>query len=116
MSEGKKEITNIVERLDLLEGKFGITLSGIYATCEPSEYEEGQYEVHVNYDISSPNGEGLAHDTVWINANTYNASGQLLGNHQHLLRKSKFMGFESASHEFVIDQIPQKIRLFPSVA
>ncbi len=112
----RNEISGIVDRLELLEEKFGVTLSGIYATCGPSEYQEGRYELQINYDISSTNGEGMTHELVWINANAYNALGQLLGNQQHLLQKSKFMGFESASVELIIDQIPQNIRLFPSVA
>jgi len=33
MSDGRKEITNIIERLELLEEKFGIALSGVYACC-----------------------------------------------------------------------------------
>lgn len=111
----KNEITGIVERLELLEEKLGLTLSGIYATCEPSAYKEGQYEVHVNYDISSTHGDGLTNH-LYINTNAYNAAGQLLGNSQIFLNKSDFSGFQSATEELDIDQLPQKIRIFPSVA
>ena len=38
----KKDITEKVERLEAIEGKFGITLGGIY--CEYEKNDDNQYD------------------------------------------------------------------------
>ena len=111
--EMKQEITGIVERLELMEEKFGISIEGLYATCEKQTWRViHNYEIKLNFDVAGT-GADLQH-SFFIRANAYNAQGQLLGTQTAFIHKEKFMGFESETIQFEIDQPPTKLRLFPS--
>ena len=115
-SAAKKEITEIIERLELLEEKFGISISGIYASCEETPWNKptGDYRVIVNFDISSLNGDALAR-SLHICASAYNSAGQLLSKQQSHIDKDDFAGFASIDITLYLDQMPERIRLFPTV-
>ena len=115
-SAAKKEITEIIERLELLEEKFGIAISGIYASCEETPWNRptGDYRVIVNFDISSLNGDALAR-SLHICASAYNSAGQLLSKQQSHIDKDDFAGFASIDITLYLDQMPERIRLFPTV-
>lgn len=110
----KQEITNIIERLELLEEKFGIALSGVYATCEPRTWSTPlEYGVTINCDVSSASGGGLARNFN-VRASAYNAAGQMIGTTSSYISKDNFIGFESISMTLYLDQPPEKVRLFPA--
>lgn len=111
---GKSEITNIVERLELLEDKFGIVISGLYASCDSRPYNiPPDHVVIINFDINSLAGGELERN-LQINASAYNTAGQLLSTDNVFIIKN-FIGFESKKISFMsLDQAPTKIRLFPS--
>ena len=115
-SAAKKEITKIIERLELLEEKFGIAISGIYASCEETPWNRptGDYRVIVNFDISSLNGDALAR-SLHICASAYNSAGQLLSKQESHIDKDDFAGFASIDITLYLDQMPERIRLFPTV-
>ena len=114
-SAAKKEITKIIERLELLEEKFGIAISGIYASCEETPWNRptGDYRVIVNFDISSLNGDALAR-SLHICASAYNSAGQLLSKQESHIDKDDFAGFASIDITLYLDQMPERIRLFPT--
>ena len=110
----KLEITNIVERLELLEEKFGIAISALYASCYYQSYGSPPYhEVTINFDVTSLSGRGLER-SFNISASAYNAAGQLLGTSSTYINNEEFMGFCPGSILCHLDQVPAKIRLFPS--
>lgn len=108
MGKEKKEITKIIERFDLLEEKFGITISGLYATCD---HEPDEYRIQINFDVTSLSGGKLGH-SLRINASAYNSAGQLLG--KGTVSTYDLHGFSSESISLDIDQEPVRIRLFPT--
>ncbi len=108
-----REITSLIERLELLEEKFGIVISGMYATCDLDRYgSPPKHTLSINFDVTSLRG-GKLNSTCKVNANAYNAAGQLLATVPSYI-KSDFMGFGSMSISAGLDQVPAKIRLFPS--
>jgi hypothetical protein len=110
----KSEITNLIERLELLEEKFGIALSGIYATCEPRTWATPvEYGVTINCDVSSSSGGELARNFN-VRVSAYNAAGQMIGTTSSYISKDNFVGFESISMTLYLDQPPEKVRLFPA--
>lgn len=113
-SPTKQEITKNVERLELLEEKFGITLSGLYASCEARTWDAPvSYGLTINFDVASPTGAELGR-SFSIRASAYNSAGQLLGTESAGIYKDDFLGFASMSITLYVDQAPEKIRLFPA--
>jgi hypothetical protein len=113
MIEGINEITGIVERLELLEEKFGITISALYAKYEFKKLYPNSFDTCINFDVTSLNGDKLRRN-VFIKASVYNSTGQLLRTAYTLLKAENFIGFSSVSLTLFCDQEPVKIRLFPS--
>lgn len=111
MNKGKKEITEIVERLELLEEKFGVAISGLYAICEPRDWTP--YLVTINFDLASLSG-GKLERSFAVYANAYNSAGQLLNMSRPCIDANDFMGLQSFSLCLEVDQVPEKIRLYPA--
>jgi ankyrin repeat protein len=112
-SPTKQEITKIIERLELLEEKFGIAISGLYAN-----YETGNpafpHIVKINFDLSSLSGGKLERSFKML-ASAYNSAGQLLQTESIRIDADDFMGFSPVSITlYHLDQAPEKIRLFPA--
>ena len=114
----KKEITHLVERFELLEKKFGIAMSGLYATCKPEfaicddeldEMQPPRYRILINFDVTSLSEFQL--EKIAVNAAAYNSADQLLGEYISICGHQCF---SSESMQFLLDQKPAKIRLYPS--
>lgn len=111
-ASGKRDITNCVERLELLEDQFGIAISGLYASCKFEEY--GPYHaLKINFDVTSLSGSTLK-SSLKLNASAYNEAGQLLDTTSSYIHMRDFLGFGSISIEVHLDQEPAKIRLSPA--
>lgn len=114
----KEEITYLVERFELLEEKFGIAISGLYATCKPEfaicdnelDEEPPRYRIEINFDVTSLSEFQL--EKIAVNANAYNSADQLLGEY---IAICGHQCFSSESMQFLLDQKPVKIRLYPSI-
>lgn len=110
----KQDITTMVERLELLEEKRGIEISGVYATCcDRPNAMPPDYDVMINFDVTSLNG-GQLEANFQVQASAYNAAGQLLATAYAFIYSDKFMGFGSWSEHLYLDQAPKRIRLFPT--
>lgn len=105
----EREITKHVERFDLIEGKFGISIENIYASVQAAS--ENEFFVCVNFDILS-GGDSLRQD-FQIHATAYNKEGQAIGMEATFIRPVDFFGFDSKSIIFTVSQPVEKIRLFP---
>ena len=116
MSGDKKEITKIIERFELLEEKFGIAISGLYATSEPARCVDRVIcYIKINFDLTSLSGDKLERD-FWVKASAYNSTGQLLETRSERIRANDFMGFSPVSITlYDLDHAPEKIQLFLSV-
>lgn len=114
LNPGKQEITSLIERLELLEEKFGIAISGLYASHNDlSNGTRSCHHVTINFDVSSLSGGKLSQG-LKINASVYNAAGQLLGITPAYIHSDRFLGFDSMSILATLEQEPAKIRLSPS--
>ena len=111
--ETKYEITGIVERLELMEEKFGISIDGLYATCEKQTWNNAEsFQLTLNFDVTATTGDidrGFS-----IRANAYNTQGQLIGTQTAFIDVRQFMGFESKTIQLDVDHSPTKLRLFPT--
>lgn len=116
MSRNRIEITKIIERLELLEDKRGIIISGLYATSEPANRLSDDLEVwwiKINFDVTTTSWDKLERD-VWVTASAYNSEGLLLEKRSAGIYADRFMGITSVSIGFSLEQLPEKIRLYPS--
>lgn len=110
----KSEITEIVERLELLEEKLGISLNGLYASIEPRAWASPpDFGLCINFDVLSTGGESLS-ESFYIRATAYNEAGQVVGKDDVFIHNVDFSGFDSKSINMVAAQRPVKIRLFPA--
>lgn len=110
-NDNEIEITSNVERLELIEEKLGINITGIYAFFKT--LDGGRFYIGVNFDVSSSNGEPLK-QSISIRATAYNEIGQAIGMSSTSVNNDDFLGFDSKSIIFLTDQPPEKIRLFPT--
>lgn len=111
--EVKREITDLVDRLELLEDKCGIRLDGVYAVCSGMVLDgKEEYSVEVNCDIVGTGAELERSFNLRLNA--YNSAGQLLKTDTIFIHKGDFSGFQSCSIRLYCDQFPHRLRLFPS--
>lgn len=109
----RDEVTTIVERLELLEEKFGIALSALYASYVYRPQNETPHFVTINFDVTSTSG-GKLEQSLYVRASAYNEAGQMLETSPAYIDSEEFMGFSSYSIHLFLDQPPTKIRLFPS--
>lgn len=110
----KSEVTSIIERLELLEEKLGISLSGLYASIEQRAWANpSDFGLCINFDVLSTGGEPL-HESFYIRAAAYNEAGQVIGKDDVFIHNADFSGFDSKSINMVAAQRPVKIRLFPA--
>lgn len=109
----KFEVTGLVERLELLEEKIGVRFEGIYAVCEKRESEcSTEYSILVNFDIvATDSALGFSFKP---RLNAYNAEGQLLSTETDFINKDSFLGIQSCKIRVACNQIPSRMRLFPS--
>lgn len=107
-NEASIELTNRVERMELLEDRFGIQLQAMYAVFTKDEYYS---EVRVNFDVMAPNG-GIKKD-LEVHVSAYNTNGQLIGTTCTYIDEDDFVGFESCSERIDCNEPPAKIRVFP---
>jgi len=107
------EITNLVERLEVLEEKCGIAISALYASYVITDYSKTK--IIINFDLTSLSGGSLKRN-VYMRAGAYNSAGQLLGTaSSYRIYSNTFLGFKSQSITIDdLDKVPEKIRLHPT--
>lgn len=110
----KMEITSIIERLELLEEKMGVSISGLYASMELRDWANPpDFLLRLNFDITT-SGETPLEDSFYLRAAAYNEAGQAVGRGDAYVYHKEFLGFDSKTIEMTADQVPAKIRLFPA--
>ena len=109
----RSEITSIVEQLEVMEAKLGISLSSIYASLEKNTWKTPpDYEIKIQFDIMNSMDAELQ-DSIRIKAVAYNEAGQSVGQDDVIIIKDDFLGFDSKTISLTADQAPSRIRLFP---
>lgn len=115
---GNSELTHLVERFEVLEEDFGVSLEGIYFTWG-KDYQN-RYQVNFNFDVVATNRDRIneimasnLNQGFSIQVNFYNQNGQLIASEKDQIYQDSFPGFCSVSSQKTMDQIPNRIRLFP---
>ena len=83
----REDMTSFIERLPIVEQRFGVSLAGLYA------YGDGEY-IYVNGELRS---ERTLDADLEVVANLYDAGGRMLGAMEHIVSVFNFIGFDSFS-------------------
>ncbi len=112
MANKKEQIENI-ERLEIMEEKFGITIEGLNAQI--SFYEDSDYmpDVEIYGEIHAVNGTGID-DDIEIVATAFDRDGKVIGTTTDYIEKEDFFALQSL--DITISDVsskPAKIRVYP---
>ncbi|WP_407726532.1 hypothetical protein ACJEDT_18195 [Rhodococcoides fascians] len=102
------EVTDRVERMDALEDRLGISLEGLYAI----HVKGYRNHVKVNFDVISPSGK--VDNSLKVIISIYNSKSQQIGTTYAHIDDDDFVGIESCSETIDCDDIPTKIRVYPT--
>lgn len=107
-------ITDLIERFELLEDKFQIRIEGVYGVVsEYSSLSSKEYSVEVNFDVIG-SADAFAEDGgLYFIFNAYNTSGQLIATNTRLINSDKFIGIESVKIRLDCLEKPTRFRLYP---
>lgn len=106
------EITDLVERLELVEEKLGIRFDGMCARARKRiENSPPDYVVEVNFDVVGiePQLKQSFHPVL----SAYNSNGQLINTCDTFIRDDKFIGIASCKLILECHQEPIRLRLYP---
>ncbi|MDD2743945.1 MAG: ankyrin repeat domain-containing protein [Rhodocyclaceae bacterium] len=111
---GKIDVTESIQRFEVLEEKFGINLSALYAVIEHRTWlNPPEFQIWINFDLTA-NSEGPLKDSFYLKATAYNDAGQSIGVASTFIYSEDFLGFDSREILLSTQQRPAKIRLFPT--
>lgn len=102
------EIENI-ERLEIMEEKFGVSIEGAFAEFE--FVNESGY-LRVNGEIQATNGITIENDIV-VAITAYSGSGKVILSTSCCFYAEDFFGLDSFSTFDTIIEKPVKIRIYP---
>ncbi len=100
------EIDNI-ERLEMMEEKFGISINGVFA-----EFDNENSILEVKGEIQATNGTAID-DDIELQVSAYNSSGKVILSTSHPFCAEDFFGIDSFSTYNNIIEKPAKIRIYP---
>jgi hypothetical protein len=109
---GYKEITNIVERMEVLEDRAGIRIQGIMATVETEANDDGEFCVTLMAEMVASGNIPLGHH-VAIDFNAYNAKGQVCGTSFAFILNDQFIGIGTLNETIHCKSYPTKIKIIP---
>ena len=106
------EITNLVERLELIEEKLGIRFDGLCARARKKlENSPPDYVVEVTFDVVGIEPELKQSFKPTLSA--YNNNDQLINTAETFINNEKFIGIQSCKISFDCHQHPVRLRLYP---
>lgn len=112
MTKKKEQIENL-ERLEIMEEKFGVVLQGLNA--EMSYFDDDEYMPNLNIygEIHAANGTGIDQD-IEIMVTAFDQDGKVIGNSSECIEKDDFFVLQAI--DIMISDIsskPAKIRIYP---
>lgn len=104
----KRDITNLIERLEAFEDRLGVTLEGLFASID----EDTEW-IDLNGEIHPREGTELSEDVELI-ATAYDSAGRVVETSSDYFDAESFFGFEVFSFTLRVDGIqPAKVRIYP---
>jgi hypothetical protein len=109
---GYKEITNTVERMEVLEDRAGIRIQGIMATVETEANDDGEFCVTLMAEMVASGNIPLGHH-VTIDFNAYNEKGQVCGTSSAFIQDDQFIGIGTLNEYIQCKSFPVKLKIIP---
>ncbi len=106
-----KEITQNVERMELLEERLGVRLQGLMATVD-DEVVGSEHKLKIAGEIYSASGGSLDSD-VMVDIVAQNEKGQVVGMLSLFINRDKFVGYEAFSDSIYCKAFPTRIKIVP---
>lgn len=108
-----KDITSIIERLELIEEKLGVRFEGIYGVQVKRGWENPvDFLVEVNFDVIGT--EDTLKRSFKPTLSAYNSAGQLLNTNTSFINNDRFIGIESIKIQLLCAEAPARLRLYPA--
>jgi hypothetical protein len=108
---GKEEIINI-ERLEMMEEKFGVSIDGAYAEFEENDVDS-RY-ITITGEIQAVSGSTID-ESIDVIFTAYNAEGKVIATGSRYFPADEFFGLSPFEFcESVIEK-PTKIRIYPKL-
>lgn len=106
---GKEEVENI-ERLEMMEERFGVSIEGVFAEYETLDC--GSNYLYVRGEIQAVNGTKLE-KSLFVVITAYNAKGQVIATESNYFSADDFFGLSPIDICADIIEKPVKIRIYP---
>ena len=110
----KEQIENL-ERLEIMEDKFGIYIEGLYA--EITQWEDVELpDLAIYGEVHASNGTGI-NENICIVATAFNKEGKVIGAGEAHIYQEDFFAIEPLTIfiNYIIEK-PSKIRIYPKKA
>jgi len=105
----KKDISEKVEKMESIEKKLGIKISGIY--CE-MEFEDNEYKVSLSAEVTAE--DDALENSIEIKMAVYDEKNRVVAEESTTLYEDDFSGFDTLNLSvYNLIQKPEKIKIFP---
>ena len=115
--ESYEKLVQNIERLEIMEGKYGVSFVGLNAMYDTNNSINGIpcANVEVYGEIHSINGAGIL-ESIDVIATAYDSTGKVLGTGSERITADKFFVLCPIKFHFkIIDfQEPSKLRIYPA--
>jgi len=109
----KKEYIENIERLEIMEEKFGIILEGLNAQMSFYEDDDTMSDVEIYGEIHAANGSTIDND-IEIVATAFDEDGKVIGTGTEYIEQEDFFALQALSTTISnIISRPVKIRVYP---
>lgn len=117
MSSMRKDITANIERLEMVENRLGVTLSGLSAFFYRYDHDDGDSAMGVQaYGEVYAKLESDSRCWIMVYIEAYDNAGELVGRDHVQIRADEFFGFATFDAELKLftDKV-SKVRVYPDV-
>jgi hypothetical protein len=112
--DSQRDITDIIERLDVFEERAGVSLEALYCSIE-GPYMDGTYHIELNGEMHANAGTQIDVDISLI-CSVYDAKGRVIETHNDYIGQDSFFGFHTFSFSVITGTgDPARIRVYPNV-
>lgn len=107
-----EDITDLIERMEPLEERFGVTIQGMYASIEGPDTDR-DYRIEINGELHTTSGLELEDDLNLVVV-AYDPQNRVLKTEEIYFSQDSFHMFETFSSSMYVKKIkPTRIRLYP---
>ena len=89
----RKDVTEIVERLEAFEDRLGVRLDGVFASIEGPD-SDGEYTIQIAAEVHTVKGTTLKDDLTVV-ASAYDKRGRVVGTENNWFSASSFFAFDT---------------------